>query len=340
LHVSRAKISVLQNAPPCGEKQGAIFVSIRRAIRCRLSARMKTILLPLVALLASGVAAFSESVIAPGAKLEKLAGDFAFTEGATCDKNGNVFFVDQPNDRIMEWSVNGKLSTFMQPSGYANGMMFGADGNLIACADEHNQLWSIAPDKTVTVLVTNCEGKYLNGPNDVWIAPNGSMYLTDPFYKRKWWDHTTMALTNQPVFYLSPDRTKLFPVANDLKKPNGITGTPDGKTLYVADIQGDKTWRYDILPDGSLTNKTLAIAKGSDGMTIDEKGDLVMCATGQTNGVSIFNPAGKLIDHIDVPEKWSANVCFGGKDRKTLFITASTSLYSIRMNVKGANPAK
>jgi gluconolactonase len=282
----------------------------------------------------------AQSVIAPGAKLQKLAGDFAFTEGATCDKNGNVFFVDQPNDRIMEWSVDGKLSTFMQPSQYSNGMMFDANGNLIACADEQNQLWSIAPDKTVTILVTNYEGKYLNGPNDVWIAPNGGIYMTDPFYRRKWWDHTTMALTNQPVFYLSPDRKKLFPVASDLKKPNGITGTPDGKTLYVADIQGDKTWRYDILPDGSLTNKTLAVAKGSDGMTIDENGDLVMCATGQTNGVTIFDSSGKKIDHIDVPEKWSANVCFGGKDRRTLFITASTSLYSIRMNVKGANPAK
>jgi len=301
---------------------------------------MKLILILMAALLTSAVAASAESVIAPGAKLQKLAGDFAFTEGATCDKNGNVFFVDQPNDRIMEWTVDGKLSTFMQPSGHANGMMFDANGNLIACADEHNQLWSIAPDKTVTVLVTNYEGKYLNGPNDVWIAPNGGMYLTDPFYRRQWWDHTMMALTNQPVFYLSPDRQRLFPVANDLKKPNGITGTPDGKTLYVADIQGDQTWRYDILPDGSLTNKTLAVMKGSDGMTIDENGDLVMCATGRTNGVSVFDPSGKLIDHIDVPEKWSANVCFGGKDRRTLFITASTSLYSIRMNVKGANPAK
>jgi len=301
---------------------------------------MKLILILMAALLTSAVAASAESVIAPGAKLQKLAGDFAFTEGATCDKNGNVFFVDQPNDRIMEWTVDGKLSTFMQPSGHANGMMFDANGNLIACADEHNQLWSIAPDKTVTVLVTNYEGKYLNGPNDVWIAPNGGMYLTDPFYRRQWWDHTMMALTNQPVFYLSPDRQRLFPVANDLKKPNGITGTPDGKTLYVADIQGDQTWRYDILPDGSLTNKTLAVMKGSDGMTIDENGDLVMCATGRTNGVSVFDPSGKLIDHIDVPEKWSANVCFGGKDRRTLFITASTSLYSIHMNVKGANPEK
>jgi gluconolactonase len=303
---------------------------------------MKTLSLLLVAsaVFISSRLLQAQDVIAPGAKLQKLAGDFVFTEGATCDKDGNVFFVDQPNDRIMEWSVDGKLSTFMQPSQYANGMMFDANGNLIACADEHNQLWSIAPDKTVTVLITNYQGKYLNGPNDVWVAPNGAMFITDPFYRRKWWDHTTMALPNQPVFYLSPDRKKLFPVAEDLEKPNGITGTPDGKILYVADIQGDRTWRYGIQPDGTLANKTLAVAKGSDGMTIDENGDLVMCATGRTNGVSIFNPAGKLIAHIDVPEKWSANVCFGGPDRKTLFITASTSLYSIRMNVRGANSAK
>jgi len=282
----------------------------------------------------------AQSVIAPDAKLQKLAGDFAFTEGPTCDRAGNVFFVDQPNNRIMEWSVDGKLSTFMQPSGYANGMYFDANGNLIACADEHNQLWSIAPDKKVTVLVTNYQSKYLNGPNDVWVAPNGAMYITDPFYKRKWWDHDTMALPNQEVFYLSPDHKSLERVTDDLTKPNGITGTPDGKTLFVADIQADQTWRYDILPDGLLTNKTLFCPKGSDGMTIDAEGNLYLCATGRSNGVTIFDPTGKQIGHIDVPEKWSANVCSGGKDRKTLFITASTSLYSIRMNVKGANPAK
>jgi gluconolactonase len=335
------KISFAQIAPVSGEKQEAFFCGFTAASVATCPSRMKNILFSLAALLIFNITAFSQGVIAPGATLQKLAGDFAFTEGATCDKNGNVFFVDQPNDRIMEWSVDGKLSVFLQPSQYANGMMFDANGNLIACADQHNQLWSIAPDKTVTILVTNYEGKYLNGPNDVWIAPNGSMYLTDPFYKRKWWDHTTMALTNQSVFYLSPDRKTLFPVANDFKKPNGITGTPDGKTLYASDIDGGQTWRYDILPDGSLTNKTLFVAKGSDGMTIDERGDLYLCARpSPTNGVSIFNPAGKLIGHVDVPEKWSANVCFGGKDRRTLFITASTGLYSIRMNVKGANPTK
>jgi gluconolactonase len=297
---------------------------------------MKFIIFLFAALFAAVSLLRAASVIAPGAKLQKLAGDFAFTEGPTCDRKGNLFFVDQPDNRIMEWSTDGKLSTFLQPSGYANGMCFDANGNLIACADEHNQLWSIAPDKTVTVLVTNYQGKYLNGPNDVWIAPNGAMYLSDPFYKRTWWDHNTMALTNEEVFYLSPDRKNLVKVTDDLKKPNGITGTPDGKNLFVSDIRAGQTWRYDIQSDGSLTNKTLFCELGSDGMTIDKKGNVYL--TG--HGVTIFDKTGKQIDHIDVNEKWTGNLSFGGKDRKTLFITASTSLYSIRMNVKGANPAK
>lgn len=287
-------------------------------------------------ILALTFAAFADGVVAPGAKLEKLAGDFAFTEGPTRDRAGNVFFVDQPNDRIMEWSTDGKLSTFMQPSGYANGMCFDAQGNLIACADEHNQLWSIAPDKAVTVLITNYQGKYMNGPNDVWVAPNGGMFITDPFYKRPWWDHTKMALTNEEVYYLTPDRKTLTKVTDDLKKPNGITGTPDGKHLYVSDIAAGPTWRYDIQPDGTLANKTYFCPLGSDGMTIDSEGNLYL--TG--HGVTVFDSSGKKIDHIDVPEGWTANVCFSGPDDKTLFITASKSFYSIRLRVAGANPAK
>ena len=295
---------------------------------------MKTIFFTV--LFASALSALADGVVAPGAKLEKLAGDFKFTEGPTCDARGNLFFVDQPNDRIMEWSAAGKLSTFLQPSGRANGMMFDANGNLIACADEHNELWSIAPDKKISVLLTNCNGKYFNGPNDVWVAPDGGLYFTDPFYKRAWWNHSTMALTNEAVYHLSPDRKKLARVTEDLKKPNGITGTPDGKNLFVADIGAGKTWRYDLAADGSLTNKTFFCALGSDGMTIDAEGNVYL--TGK--GVTVFDKTGKQIDHLDVPEKWSANVCLGGAERKTLFITASESLYSIRLRVAGANPAK
>jgi gluconolactonase len=280
--------------------------------------------------------ASAESVVAPGAKLEKLAGDFQFTEGPTCDTSGNVFFTDQPNDRIMKWSLDGKLSTFLQPAGRANGMYFDAKGNLIACADEKNELWAITPGKKVTVLIKDYQGKYLNGPNDVWVVPTGGLYITDPFYKRPWWDHDTMALDSEQVYYLSPDGKKLARVTNDLKKPNGITGAPDGKKLFVADIGADRTYAYDIQPDGSLTNKALFCAKGSDGMTIDEKGNIYI--TGK--GVTVFDKTGKQIEHIDVQEPWTANVSFGGKDHQTLFITASKSLYSIRLVFKGANPSK
>jgi len=297
---------------------------------------MKTTPILLAVLLGAAISASADSVVAPGAKLQKLAGDFLFTEGPTCDKNGNVFFVDQNNDRIMEWSADGKLSTFMQPSQYANGMMFDANGNLIACADEHNQLWSIAPDKTVTVLITNYDGKFLNGPNDVFIEPNGAMYITDPLFPRSWWHTPVTRVSSEEVYYLSPDRKTLTRVTEDLNKPNGITGTPDGKTLFVADMGANKTWRYDIQPDGSLTNKTLICPLGSDGMTIDADGDLYL--TGR--GVTVFDKTGQRIDHIDVPESWTANVCFAGPDRKTLFITASKSFYSIQLRVKGANPAK
>jgi len=278
----------------------------------------------------------AQSVIAPGASLQKLSGDFLFTEGPTCDPQGDIFFTDQPNNRIMEWTADGKLSTFLQPAGRANGMFFDGKGNLIACCDESNELCSIAPDKKVDVLIKGFQGKYLNGPNDVWIAPNGAMYVTDPFYKRTYWDHSIMALTNEGVFYLSPDRKILIPVTDDLKKPNGITGTPDGKTLFIADIGANRTWRYDILPDGSLANKALFCAKGSDGMTMDEEGDLYLCG----RGVTVFDKSGKQIERIEVQEPWTANVCFGGKDHKTLFITASKSLYSIQLRVRGANPAK
>ena len=122
------------------------------------------------------------SPVATGAKLQRLAGGFAFTEGPTSDEKGNIFFIDQPNDRIMEWSAAGVLSTWMQPSGHSNGMCFDSQGNLISCADEMSQLWSIAPDKTVTILIKDYHGKFLNGPNDVWIRPDGGMFLTDPFY--------------------------------------------------------------------------------------------------------------------------------------------------------------
>lgn len=280
--------------------------------------------------------ATDQSVTAPGAKVERLAGDFKFTEGPTADAAGNVFFTDQPNDRIMKWSVEGKLSTFMQPAGRANGMCFDARGQLIACADEKNELWSVSPDGKVTVLLKDYQGKRLNGPNDVWVRPGGGLYFTDPFYKRPWWQHNQMPQDGQHVYYLSADRQQLSRVVNDLKQPNGIVGTPDGKSLFMADIGAGKTYQFEIQADGRLANKRLFCELGSDGMTIDLDGNLYL--TGK--GVSVFNSAGAKIEQIDVPEPWTANVCFGGTDRKTLFITASRGLYAIRTRVEGTKQGK
>ena len=272
-----------------------------------------------------------KSVIAPGARLEKVAGGFAFTEGPAADARGNVFFTDQPNDRILKWGTDGKLSTVLQPCGRSNGLCFDDQGNLWACADEKNQLWSISPDKKVTVVVKDYHGKLLNGPNDVWVRPDGGLYFTDPFYKRPYWKRGPAQQDVEGVYYLAPDRKKLVRVVHDLKQPNGIIGTPDGKTLYVADIGGNRTYAYDVRPDGTLAGKRLFCKLGSDGMTIDNEGNVYL--TGK--GVTVFDRTGKQIAHIAVNEPWTANVCFGGKDRHTLFITASKGLYGLRMRVKG-----
>jgi gluconolactonase len=272
------------------------------------------------------------SVIAPGATLKKLADGFEFTEGPASDKQGNVFFTDQPNDRILKWSTDGRLSTFMQPSGRANGLCFDSRGNLWAAADDKNELWRISPKGQVTVVAKEFEGKAFNGPNDIWISPKGRVYFTDPYYKRPYWNRGPMEM-DQHVYSLKLDGKDLTRVIDDLKQPNGIIGTPDGKTLYVSDIRDKKTFRYRIEKDGSLADKQLHCSMGSDGMTIDDRGNIYLT----NKGVFVFDTTGRQIEHIEVPEPWTANVCFGGKARRTLFITASKGLYSIEMAVKGVD---
>lgn len=273
------------------------------------------------------------TIRAPGAKVTLLADVFKFTEGPAPDAEGNVYFTDQPNNRIYKWSVDGELSIFLEPSGRANGTFFDKDGNLWACADAKNELWKIDPDGNVTVVIRYFDGKLLNGPNDLWIAPDGGIYFTDPLYKRPYWTRDpAMQQDGQHVYYLSPDRNRLVRVATDLVQPNGIIGTPDGKTLYVADIGDKKTYRYKIEDDATLSEKTLFCSMGSDGMTIDTEGNVYL--TGK--GVTVFNAKGEQIDHIAIDEGWTANVCFGDKDRRRLFITAMDSLYAIRTRVQGA----
>jgi gluconolactonase len=273
------------------------------------------------------------SLIAPGAEIIKLADGFRFTEGPAADAEGNVFFTDIPNNRIHKWSLDGsplrgKLSTFRENSRGANGLFFDKAGNLVACEGGGRQLVSIDPNRQVTVLADKYQGKKFNSLNDLWIDPNGGIYFTDPRYGR---NRDDMEQDGEHVYYLTPDRKSVIRVIDDMVRPNGLIGTPDGKLLYVADHGGNKTFVYTTNADGTLSNKKLFASEGSDGMTIDNQGNIYLT----TDAVVVYNKNGERIDTIEVPERPS-NVCFGGKDNQTLFITSRTGLYAIKMRTKGA----
>eukprot|EP00913_Durusdinium_trenchii_P008957 g8423.t1 len=265
-------------------------------------------------------------LVADGAKPKTLHKGFKFTEGPAADKSGNVYFTDIPNARIHRWSTDGKLTTFREKSGKANGLYFDRKGHLLACEGGNRRVTSIAPDGKVTVLAATYQGKKFNSPNDLWIAPDGGVYFTDPRYGSQ----AGLEQGGFHVYYITPDRKKVTRIIDDLKKPNGIIGTADGKKLYVADPGAGKTYVYQIGDGGSLSGKKLFCNQGSDGMTLDEKGNLYL-----TRGaVQVYNPQGKKIATLKFPEG-PANVTFGGKDRKTLFVTARTGFYSLDMAVRG-----
>lgn len=268
-----------------------------------------------------------DSIIAPGAQVEKVADGFGFTEGPACNSKGDLYFVDDPNSKIHFWSVaDKKLSTFVEKSEHANGMYVDPNDNLYACEGGTGSVVFYTPDGKRTVVADKFDGKQFNKPNDLWIDPKGGVYFTDPVYGRDF----KVIQDGEHVYYVLPDRSKVLKVVTDMVKPNGLVGTPDGKTLYITDQVAGKVWRYAIQNDGTLTDKTLFAGIGVDGMSIDNRGNVYITE----KEVIVFNPAGKEIERIKTPEVPS-NVCFGGPDFKTLFITARKSVYSIRMNVKG-----
>lgn len=279
----------------------------------------------------SNLTASDTNIIADGAMPILISKQFSFTEGPAVDKKGNIFFTDQPDNKIWKYGTDGKLTLFLDSAGRSNGLYFDKKGNIIACADEHNQLWSINKKGKVTVLLKDLNGKNFNGPNDLWIDPAGGIYFTDPYYQRSYWTRKQPEIQGQKVYYLAKNASTAVPVLDTLKQPNGIVGSPDGKFLYVADIRGRKTYKYTINPDGSVTDARLLFEMGSDGMTLDNRGNIYI--TG--NGVTVFNPQGQKLKHIAIPEKWSANVAFGGKKRDKLFITSSQAIYVLDMKVKG-----
>ena len=290
--------------------------------------------------------------------LELLAEGFSFTEGPAVDHRGNVFFTDQPNDKIYRWDARTRAVTlFLEGTGRSNGMAIDHEGNIIAAADMYGELWKIYPDGSHEVLVDNYQGKRLNGPNDVWINPiNGGIYITDPIFPRSYWESDDPR--QQPweptrseqapqgkggyVYYLPPGGRSLIRVTTEAMGwesdawPNGVVGTPDGKKLYVNKWYYDNkggTWVFDIRPNGMLTNMRKLTDWGGDGMSMDELGNIYI-SNGE--GVMAFDRRGNNI--LKIPTGGGAtNNTFAGRDGKTLFITGpADKVTAIRMKVKGA----
>jgi gluconolactonase len=290
-------------------------------------------------------------------ELDTIQKGFSFTEGPAVDKHGNVFFTDQPNDKIYRWdAATGAITTFLTGTGRSNGMAFDKDGNLIACADMHGELWKIYPDGTHDVLVNNYNGKLLNGPNDVWINPvTGGMYITDPIFPRDYWDasdprkqpweptHSEQAATGKGghVYYLAPGSSTLVRVTtmpgwNADSWPNGIVGTPDGKKMYINQWSYNNSggmWVFDINPDGTLSNiQTFGPRMNfCDGMSMDELGNVYVSGG---VGVNAFDPGGNKI--LTISAGGGTNNVFAGKNNKLLFMTGPVDrVTSVQMNVKG-----
>ncbi len=273
----------------------------------------------------------STGIISNGSSVHLVSRQFGFTEGPAADSAGNIFFTDQPNDCIWEYSSDEQLSLYLHPSRRSNGLYIDRQGRLVSAADLLNELWWMGPDKTFHFLMPGYRGHRLNGPNDLWMNAAGDIWFTDPYYQRPWWSGVHPKAAREWTYFLAKGSNTPVMVDSTLVKPNGIVGTADGQFLFVADIAAGKTYRFRIGANGRLSEKMLFAPQGSDGMTLDEKNNLYLAG----NGITVYNSTGKKIAFISVPEEWAANLCFGGKDRKRLFITASRGIYTLPMTVRG-----
>jgi len=252
-------------------------------------------------------------------QIEKLATDFKFTEGPAVDKKGNVYFTDIPENKIYIWTTADSLSTYREDSNGANGLYFDEEQNLYACEGGKTRITRTSPEGDYKVIASEYNGQEFNRTNDLWVNPKGGVYFTDPKYGR---DQDQLPQGSMQVYFINSANDSVIRVTNDLVKPNGLIGTPDGKTLYITDPGANTTYRYNIENDGTLSNKSLFVEVGGDGMTIDQQGNVYLTTSGQPQ-VDVFSPEAKLLKSIKVPEQPS-NVTFGGENRDQLFITART----------------
>jgi gluconolactonase len=285
------------------------------------------------------VLAEGDDILAPDSKIEKIASGCKFTEGPVVDREGNLFFSDGPNDRIMRLSPDGKLMVERSPCGRVNGMTLDHEGRLVVCqsagAGGKRRVSRFEKDGSETVLADQFDGKPFIAPNDLCIDHKGRIYFTDPYFGPP-------AEKSQPAsgVYRIDTPGKVVRLLDNLGRPNGIVITADNKQIYVSDRATQKLHRYDVLDNGDLKAAGIVYDfspdRGVDGMRLDVHGNIYAAAgQGKSTGLFVVSPQGKLLLHLAMPE-FSTNVVFGGKDRRDLFITASTSVYKVRAKHAGA----
>jgi gluconolactonase len=268
---------------------------------------------------------------------ERIATGFINTEGPVWHPDGYLLFSDINGDTIYKWAPDGKVEKFRSPSGMSNGLTFDMQGRLIACEHSNRRVSRTELDGNIVVLANEYKGKRLNSPNDAVVKSDGSIYFTDPPYglNAAWGVPGKQELSFQGVYRILPDGKTLELLVRDIYRPNGLAFSPDEKVLYIADSEGPvPVQAFDIQPDGTLANRrTFAHNIGwADGIKVDSKGNLYV--TTNLKCVRIFDNTGKHIGNIDTPEI-TRNCAFGGPDNKTLFITAMTSVYSVKLKIPG-----
>ncbi|HEY9614706.1 SMP-30/gluconolactonase/LRE family protein [Allocoleopsis sp.] len=268
------------------------------------------------------------------AQVEKLASGFEFIEGPVWHPQGFLLFSDIPANTIYQWTPNKKSNIFRRPSGNANGNTLDRQGRLITAEHSNRRVSRKEKDGKIVTLASQYEGKRLNSPNDLVVKSDGSIYFTDPTYGIK---PEQKDLGFSGVYRLAPDG-KLTLLVKDFVAPNGIAFSPDEKKLYVNDSEQNQMRIFDVKPNGTLENgRIFAELKDPskqgvpDGMKVDKQGNIYSTGPG---GVWVFSPAGNLLGKIEVPET-AANLAWGERDGKTLYITASKSLYRIRLKIPG-----
>ncbi|MCH8911453.1 MAG: SMP-30/gluconolactonase/LRE family protein [Chloroflexi bacterium] len=272
--------------------------------------------------------------------LEQVATGFIFTEGAMWDaKKKELIFSDMPGDIVRKWSADNGVTVFRQPSGKANGHYFDLEGRLISCEHANSRIIREEHDGSITVLATHYEGKELNSPNDVIVKSDGAIYFSDPTYGRMdvFGLLREQDMDFQGVYRIDPESGEVQLLASDFGQPNGLTFSLDEKQLFINDTGHGHVRVFDVAGDGSISGGDVwAEPKGSgdggcDGMKIDNEGNLFVAGPG---GIFVYTPDAMCLGVIRVPEV-TANFTWGDDDLKTLYITASTSLYRIRVNVPG-----